>query len=181
MEGKGFPKGEGSAGPPCISRCKQKGIPVRSYRSDVCFLHAPARGQPSKVPATFAEILQGTKHDRQRSPKKLPAPPDDSAFSPKAQFKCKICSKKVATVFRVFSSFPLSSQIVGCDEPDGSRNAGGALTIHPWISTRSEMKILRNSRQALGLGKLAREERRKIGGNYHRNPRESEENWNKPW
>ena len=28
-----------------------------------------------------------------------------------------------------FSGFPLFSKIGGCDEPDGSRNAGGALTI----------------------------------------------------
>ena len=38
-------------------------------------------------------------------------------------------SKKVVTVFPRFPSFPLFSQIVGCDEPDGSRNTGGALTI----------------------------------------------------
>ena len=37
--------------------------------------------------------------------------------------------KKWSLFFRVFSSFPLFSQIVGCDEPDGSRNTGGALTI----------------------------------------------------
>ena len=58
--GRGFPKGEGGVGPQCISRCRLKGVPARSYRSHVPKLHAPTRGQPSEVRVTSAEIFQGT-------------------------------------------------------------------------------------------------------------------------
>ena len=109
--GRGFPKGEGGAGPQCISRCRQKGVPARSSMSHVPKLHARTRGQPSEVPATSAEIFQGTYIDRQRSPRKLPVPPDDPTTSPKSHFKWKIWSEKMHAVFYTFPVFHFPARL----------------------------------------------------------------------
>ena len=122
--GRGFPKGEGSAGLQRVSRCKQKSVSVPPCAFVYGKLHALRAANRASYLHLLRRFLRGTVQDRQGFSKKHSPPCEQPSTSPKVHFQCKM---------RFFPGPPFSRflQKYPCPPRRAWRlqNRGGALNI----------------------------------------------------
>jgi|AACY02.8.fsa_nt_gi hypothetical protein len=120
--GRGFPKGEGSAGLQRVSRCKQKSVSALPSGFVLGKLHALRAANRASYLHLLRNFLRGTVQDRQGFSKKHSPSCDQSSTSPKVHSQCKM---------RVFSGllFSCFRKNAPCPPRLARRlqNRGGAL------------------------------------------------------
>ena len=123
--GRGFPKGEGSAGLHRVSRCKQKSVSALPCMFHVWQTARSPRGQPSELPAPFEEIFAGNGAGSAGLLKETLAALRAALNFSKSAFPMQNVSIFPRPLFHLFAEMPPALR----GAPGGSRTGAEPLTI----------------------------------------------------